>query len=98
MLERLRIRWNLKNTTAVWLVLLTFACTGTTVAYLSRAIVHWIEWHDPNHFWERLALKSFVFIFGYQIIILCFGWVFGQFQFFWNYEKKIWNRILGRRG
>jgi phosphoribosylglycinamide formyltransferase-1 len=32
-------------------------------------------------------------IFGYQFIILAVSFVFGQFRFFWNYEKKILTKM-----
>jgi phosphoribosylglycinamide formyltransferase-1 len=32
-------------------------------------------------------------IFGYQFIILAVSFVFGQFSFFWNYEKKILTKM-----
>jgi hypothetical protein len=32
-------------------------------------------------------------LFGYQIIILLVSIPFGQFKFFWNYEKKILKRF-----
>jgi hypothetical protein len=41
-------------------------------------------------FW---LLKILVLIFGYQIFILLISFPFGQFRFFWNYEKKILRRF-----
>jgi hypothetical protein len=35
-------------------------------------------------------------IFGYQVIILIVSFFFGQFPFFWNYEKKIVKWMLGK--
>ena len=40
--------------------------------------------------WILYVLISFVF---YQIILVFFGWVFGQFKFFWNMEKKMLKRM-----
>ena len=34
-----------------------------------------------------------VLVFGYQVIILIVSFFFGQFRFFWNYEKKILKRM-----
>jgi formyltetrahydrofolate-dependent phosphoribosylglycinamide formyltransferase len=34
-----------------------------------------------------------ILIFGYQVIILIVAFLFGQFPFFWNYEKKILRRL-----
>lgn len=32
-------------------------------------------------------------VFGYQVLILLFSIPFGQFSFFWNYEKKILSKL-----
>ena len=75
------------------LILCTFATTGTLTAYISRSITEWLKL-DPKNDWElRLALRLIVLIFGYQVIILIVSFFFGQFKFFWNYEKKILRRM-----
>ncbi|MGL6268261.1 MAG: DUF6787 family protein, partial [Chitinophagaceae bacterium] len=37
----------------------------------------------------KLLLRLFILLIGYQVIILIVSFFFGQFRFFWNYEKKI---------
>jgi len=32
----------------------------------------------------------------YNVFLLIYGFVFGQFKFFWEYEKKMWNRMTGK--
>jgi hypothetical protein len=88
-IKKLQNHWKLKNAQQVILVLLTFACTGSTVAYISKAGVKWLGIGGPNSIAYSICFRLFMFIFGYQILILFFGFIFGQFQFFWNYEKKI---------
>jgi hypothetical protein len=29
----------------------------------------------------------------YQLLLLCFGWLLGQFSFFWAFEKKMFARM-----
>lgn len=29
----------------------------------------------------------------YQVLLVCYGWIFGQFQFFWQFEKNMLSRI-----
>jgi hypothetical protein len=43
-------------------------------------------------------MKLVILIFGYQVLILLFSIPFGQFSFFWNYEKKVLKWFgLGRK-
>jgi len=30
----------------------------------------------------------------YNVILLLYGFIFGQFQFFWNFEKRLMRRIF----
>jgi len=32
----------------------------------------------------------------YNVFLLIYGFIFGQFKFFWEYEKKMWNRMTGK--
>ncbi len=79
------------------MILLTFAVTGSTVAYLSKAMVQWMSLNSTDNLWSIIFLKTFIFIFGYQLLILFFGFIFGKFQFFWIYEKKILKRMGFRK-
>lgn len=90
MFERLKTKWKVSNSDLL-LILLTFALTGTSTAWITRMITSWV----PVAKWspEWIILKFSILLFGYQILILIFGFLLGQFAFFWNYEKKILKRI-----
>lgn len=88
MFEKLKVKWKV-NGIQLFLILCTFAVTGTTTAYLSRTIPYWVGFTEETFFLWKLLLRLFILIFGYQVIILIVSVFFGQFRFFWNYEKKI---------
>ena len=88
MFNRLKQKWKV-STTQLILILCTFAVTGTLTAYISRSITVWVGFND-NTFWLwKLLLRLFILVFGYQVIILIVAFFFGQFSFFWNFEKKL---------
>lgn len=67
--------------------MITFAVTGTTAAFITAKITAWLDIEKWSlSFW---LLKLGVLLIGYQILLLFFGFVFGQFRFFWQYERKI---------
>jgi hypothetical protein len=80
----------------LFLILCTFAVTGTTTAWISGVLPQWLGFTEQTHWGWKLLLRLSVLIFGYQIIILIVSVFFGQFPFFWNYEKKILKRLFGR--
>jgi formyltetrahydrofolate-dependent phosphoribosylglycinamide formyltransferase len=92
MFERLQQKWKV-SATQFFLILCTFAVTGTLTAWISRQATGWLGWDSQTHWGLRWGLRLFILIFGYQFIILAVGFCFGQFRFFWNYEKKILRRL-----
>lgn len=95
MFERLKKKWKV-NTPQVLLILCTFAVTGTLTAFISKAITGWVGFDDQTFWLWKFLLRLFVLVFGYQAIILVVSFIFGQFRFFWIYEKKIlrWMRLM----
>jgi formyltetrahydrofolate-dependent phosphoribosylglycinamide formyltransferase len=92
MFNKLQQKWNV-GSLQLFLILCTFAVTGTTTAWISRSITIWVGF-DENTLWVwKLLLRLVILIFGYQVIILIVSFFFGQFRFFWNYEQKILKRI-----
>jgi hypothetical protein len=92
MLESLMKKWKVSKLDLV-LILCVFAVTGTTTAYVARAITSWAGFTDATHWAWKLLVRLGVLIFGYQIILLCVAFLFGQFSFFWRFEKKLLSRM-----
>ena len=84
--DQLKKKWKVTGTQLV-LILCVFAITGTTTAYITRMITTWMDLQNNEAmYW---VMKLVILIFGYQVLILLFSIPFGQFKFFWNYEKKL---------
>lgn len=92
MFEKLKQRWKV-NSVDLFLILCVFAITGTTTAYVSKVVTGWVGLTPESPLWQRASLRGLVLIFGYQVILLSVSIPFGQFRFFWNYEKKILRRM-----
>ncbi|MBX2946619.1 MAG: prolipoprotein diacylglyceryl transferase [Cyclobacteriaceae bacterium] len=95
-IEKLKSRWNLKSTGQVVLVLIVFACTGTTVLLIKRPLfAYWFP-DGEKPLWA--SLTYFILILPvYNVFLLFYGFVFGQFKFFWEFEKKFFKRIFPGR-
>ena len=89
MFEKLKLKWKVESNLQLILILCTFAVTGTLTAYISGEITAWVGFTDQTFWLWKLLLRMSILIFGYQVIILMVSFFFGQFRFFWNYEKKI---------
>jgi formyltetrahydrofolate-dependent phosphoribosylglycinamide formyltransferase len=90
MLKRLREKWRVNNRD-LFLILCTFAITGTLTAYLTKEITSWLQLERFSFSWWML--KVGVLLIGYWILLIIVGSFFGQFNFFWSFEKKLLRRI-----
>jgi hypothetical protein len=96
MFGKLKKKWKVESNLQLFLILCTFAVTGTLTAYISRQITAWVGFDDQTWWLWPFLVRLSVLLFGYQVIILIVSLFFGQFRFFWNYEKKIlvWMGII----
>jgi len=95
-LRRLQQRWQLKNLTQVVLVLVVFACTGFTVLFIKKPIFNALGIYDQKGFLKGL-LYLIAILPMYQVLLLAYGFIFGQFRFFWEFEKKMFRRMFRRK-
>jgi len=96
--KKLKERWGIESNLQIVLILIVFAVTGSTASYIGKPILSFLD-ITPESFstfgyWVVRILILFVM---YQFLLVFFGWVFGQFKFFWAFEKKMLSRLgLGR--
>ncbi|MEQ8470580.1 MAG: prolipoprotein diacylglyceryl transferase [Marinoscillum sp.] len=95
-IDKLQERWNLKNGLQVMLVLVVFACTGFTVMFLKKPVQDFFLDDGERTLWFSIGYWILIFP-VYNVILLCYGLVFGQFQFFWQFEKRMISRMTGKK-
>jgi hypothetical protein len=92
-MERLRQRWKLENLRQVIIVLIVFACTGFTVFFIKKPLLHFLA-GDGGDTWTA-SLLYYIFILPlYNLLLLAYGFLFGQLEFFWKFEARFFNRLL----
>ena len=95
-LERLRERWHLKDIRQVFTVLVVFGCTGFTILFLKKPIISLIS--ENSEYQTLLTFLYYLFILPiYNAVLLLFGFIFGEFDFFWSFEKRMWYRMSGQK-
>jgi hypothetical protein len=92
-LQKLKNRWHVKSAWQVIVILLVFACTGFTVLAIKRPIflLAFPDGHVP------LSIKILYWILilpVYNVFLLWYGFMFGQFDFFWKFERRFLSRIF----
>jgi hypothetical protein len=94
-MQRLAVRWGV-SPGRVLVILLVFALTGTTVMLIKRPVLAWITGGGPQG-WGVSLLYYLLILPVYNLILLVYGALLGQFRFFWEFEKRFFNRLRGRR-
>jgi len=94
-IEKLKNRWNLQNTWQVIIILVVFACTGTTVLLIKRPLFNYWFPEGVKPLWANITYYVMILP-VYNILLLAYGFVFGQFKFFWNFEKRFFSRIFSK--
>jgi len=95
-MERLGKRWGV-SPTRVLIILLAFACTGFTVMFLKRPLVAWASGSDGEQPLLFSVLYYVLILPIYNLILLIYGALLGQFRFFWEFEQRFFRRLFGRR-
>ncbi len=96
--KTLETKWILDAKWEMIRVFIVFAITGSSSMFVGRPIIKLLgitkENLNPVLYWVLFIIIGLIF---YQILLVFFGWLFGQFQFFWNFEKKMLRRFgLGK--
>lgn len=92
-IARLQAKWNLKSGWQVLIILVVFACTGFTVLLIKRPLLQLLTGAETDSILASVLYYIFILPI-YNIVLLGYGFVFGQFDFFWAFEKRFFNRIV----
>ncbi len=92
--KKLEKKWSLTYRWEMIRVFIVFAITGSSSVFIGRPFIKFIgitkDNLNPFVYWILYIIIGLIF---YQILLVCIGWFFGQFQFFWNFEKKMLRRF-----
>src|SRR5690606_35684726 len=91
-MEKLQTRWNLKSGYQVVIVLIVFACTGFTIMFIKPVITNWLFRDGGSTLFSILYWILILPV--YNMFLLFYGFIFGQFKFFWEFEKRMFRRIF----
>ncbi len=98
-MKRLKQRWGIRSNFQLAVIFVVFAITGSASVWVAKPFLHWIGLEglrDGAELWGHWlywALRLLLIFPFYQVLLLLFGWLFGQFRFFWNFERKMLTRL-----
>lgn len=96
-IERMKSKWDIQSDWDFWMIMLTFSLAGMSILSIRNVIFPLVGITHATPFW----IKALVYIPLcppiYQLGLLFFGFLLGQFPFFWEKEKRLIRFILRRK-
>ncbi len=91
---KLAAKWTVTYRFEMIAIFIVFAFTGSSAALISRPFMSFIGLTTENfQAWLYWILFTFGGIIFYQIFLVFYAFIFGQFKFFWAFQKKMLQRI-----
>lgn len=88
-MNKLKERWGVTSNFQLTIIFIVFAITGSASAWLSKPFCDWLGIvKEDLGFWFTPVRLLLIFPI-YQVLLVLIGFIFGQFKFFWAFEKKM---------
>lgn len=100
-IERMKKKYNVGTTFELFIIMAVFSLAGMAIVLVRKPIFHLLGITAQTPFILKFLAWLAVVFPTYQINLLIFGFLLGQFPFFWEREKKFLRflrRVLLERG
>ena len=93
-MRKLKEKWGITSDFQLVIILIVFSVTGSIAVWIAKPLLDFVGLDksavSPWVFWPiRISIIFPI----YQVLIVIIGALFGQFKFFWNFEKKMLVRL-----
>lgn len=92
--KKLRTKWEVNHRWELIPIFIVFAITGSASARISGPLLQFIGLNKETvSAWVYWPIRILIVFPIYQMSLLLVAWIFGQFRFFWKFEKKMLSRF-----
>ena len=92
--QKLKKRWGIQSDWQVAIILLVFSLTGFTFLFISPYIDELFGLSDEDPLWLKILVFVVVTLPVYNVLLIIWGTLLGQYRFFKNFIIKFFSRIL----
>ena len=93
-MKRLKKKWGITSNFQLFIIFIVFAITGSFSVLITEPVILFIfgdlDGLNPLLSW---LLRMLILFPIYQALLLFFGFIFFQYKFFYQFEKKILKKI-----
>ncbi len=87
-LQKFKAKYQIKSNLDLTLILITFSLAGMNISLTRPKIFHFLGL-DHAPLWAKILSFPLIFFPVYQISVLFYAALLGQFSFFWERQKKM---------
>ena len=92
-MEKLKQRWGVESNFQLTIIFIVFAITGSASAMVSKPVCLWLGITKADFGFLFTPIRLILIFPLYQVLLVIIGFLFGQFAFFWKFEKKLLRNI-----
>jgi len=97
-MKKLKEKWGIRSNFQLLIIFLVFSVTGSLSLWVAKPLLDFIGLDKTTlSSWVFWPIRILIIFPIYQILIVLVGALFGQFKFFWNFEKKMLYRLGFKR-
>ena len=76
------------------IIFLVFALSGSASLLISSSVLNAINLKELIYFYPLYLLVRIILLIPiYQLVLIIIATLFGEFRYFWNFEKKFFKRL-----
>lgn len=76
------------------IVFIVFSITGMGAVFIARPMMGWVGIdYEQMHWYIFWPIRILFMTIAYQIMLVIFGTLFGQREYFWSVEKRMLKRF-----
>ncbi|MDB4835472.1 hypothetical protein OAH12_02675 [Cyclobacteriaceae bacterium] len=91
--QKLKEKWEIENNTQLIMILIVFSITGSSLGFVLKPVLAMLGIGKETPWLIHVPVYILIAYPMYQVLLLMWGTLLGQFQFFWNFEKKMLKRF-----
>jgi len=92
-MKKLKERWNITSNWQLTIILIVFALTGSSAAKFAGPLTEFVGITKEMGWFIYWPVRILIIFPIYQVLLVFMGWLLGEFEFFWDFEKKMIRRM-----
>ena len=93
MFKRLKKKWGIESNLQFWLIFGIFAISGSSTLFIKIPLYALLGIDELTETWVKVVVYILAITPAYFMLLLFYGFIFGQFRFFWAFFKKFISRF-----